>query len=85
MIDNVTRILAIEWLAAAQGIEFLRPLNSSTALESAHSLLRSFSPSMMTDRSLAPDIEQAAARIADGALGRIFRGRPDMPPLWVPA
>jgi histidine ammonia-lyase len=85
MIDNVTRILAIEWLAAAQGIEFLRPLNSSAALESAHTLLRSFSPSMMTDRSLASDIEQAADRIADGALGRIFRGRPDMPPLWVPA
>jgi histidine ammonia-lyase len=85
MIANVSRILAIEWLAAAQGIEFLRPLRSSAALEEAHALLRGFSPAMMVDRSLAADIEQAAAHIGRGALSAIFRGRPDMPPLWVPA
>lgn len=85
MIANVTRILAIEWLAAAQGIEFLRPLQSSPALESAHALLRSFSPAMMSDRSLAADIEAAAGRIGSGALATIFRDRPEMPPLWVPA
>jgi len=83
MIANVTRILAIEWLAAAQGIEFLRPLASSPALESAHALLRAFSPAMMIDRSLAPDIEAAATHIGEGSLTAIFRGRPDMPPLWV--
>jgi histidine ammonia-lyase len=49
----------------------------------AHALLRGFSPAMMTDRSLAPDIEAAALRIGDGSLTTIFRGRPDMPPLWV--
>ena len=83
MIANVARILAIEWLAAAQGIEFLRPLASSAALESAHALLRGFSPAMMSDRSLASDIEAAATRIGDGSLGGIFRGRPGLPPLWV--
>ena len=85
MIANVSRILAIEWLAAAQGIEFLRPLRSSGALEQSHALLRTFSPAMMEDRSLAADIEAAAARIGRGALGAIFRGLPDMPALWVPA
>jgi histidine ammonia-lyase len=85
MIANVSRILAIEWLAAAQGIEFLRPLQSSSALEQAHALLRGFSPAMMQDRSLAADIEAAADRIGRGALGAIFRGLPDMPALWVPA
>jgi histidine ammonia-lyase len=85
MITNVTRILAIEWLAAAQGIEFLRPLQSSPALESAHAMLRAFSPAMMIDRSLASDIEAAASQIGGGQLGAIFRGRPDMPTLWVPA
>ncbi|MFT3820075.1 MAG: histidine ammonia-lyase [Rubrivivax sp.] len=85
MIANVARILAIEWLAAAQGIEFLRPLQSSGALEQAHALLRAFSPAMMEDRSLAPDIEAAAARIGSGALGAIFRGLPHRPALWVPA
>jgi histidine ammonia-lyase len=85
MIANVGRILAIEWLAAAQGIEFLRPLTSSPALEAAHALLRAFSPAMMQDRSLATDIEAAADCIHAGSLGTVFRGRPDMPPLWVPA
>ncbi len=84
MIANVSHILAIEWLAAAQGIEFLRPLQSAPALESAHALLRAFSPAMMEDRSLAPDIEAAAQHIGRGALSVIFRGRPDMPALWVP-
>jgi histidine ammonia-lyase len=84
MIANVTRILAIEWLAAAQGIEFLRPLCSSPVLESAHALLRGFSPAMMTDRSLASDIEAAAARIGAGALSALFQGLPQTPALWVP-
>ena len=40
MITNTAHILGIELLAAAQGIEFLRPLTSSSALESVHALLR---------------------------------------------
>lgn len=84
MIANVERILAIEWLAAAQGIEFLRPLQSSAVLEQAHALLRSFSAAMMSDRSLAPDIETAAARIGQGRLSALFKGLADMPALWVP-
>ena len=40
MIANTAHILGIELLAAAQGIEFLRPLASSAALEAAHALLR---------------------------------------------
>ena len=85
MIANVTRILAIEWLAAAQGIEFLRPLRSSAVLEQAHAQLRGFTPAMMSDRSLAADIETAAARIGEGALSALFKGLADMPALWVPA
>jgi len=85
MIANVTRILAIEWLAAAQGIEFLRPLRSSAVLEQAHAQLRGFSAAMMSDRSLAPDIETAAAHIGEGRLSALFKGLSDMPALWVPA
>ncbi|MFP6741876.1 MAG: histidine ammonia-lyase, partial [Alphaproteobacteria bacterium] len=38
MADNVSAIVAIELLAAAQGIEFRRPLTSSEILEEAHAL-----------------------------------------------
>jgi histidine ammonia-lyase len=85
MIDNVAHILAIEWLAAAQGIEFLRPLASSAPLERAHALLRVLAPAMPRDRVPAPDIEAAAARVRSGALSEVFRSLPGLPALWVPA
>jgi histidine ammonia-lyase len=83
MIANVGHILAIEWLAAAQGIEFLRPLASSPALEEAHRLLRSACPPMFEDRYIAPDIAAAAAQVHQGALGTVFRSLPGLPALWV--
>jgi histidine ammonia-lyase len=85
MIANVAHILGIELLAAAQGIDFLRPLRSSPALEQVHASLRSRCPSMMEDRYLAPDIEAASALVRDGSLGAVFRKLPDLPALWVPA
>ena len=85
MIANVATILGIEWLAAAQGVEFLRPLRSSGALEQAHALLREHCAAMPTDRYLAPDIERATALVADGALSRVFRELDGLPPLWIPA
>ena len=83
MIDNTAHILGIEWLAAAQGIEFLRPLISSPALEEAHALLRKHVASMAQDRYLAPDIAQATRLVREGALSGIFRALPDLPRLWV--
>ena len=85
MIANTAHILGIELLAAAQGIEFLRPLVSSAALESAHALLRERCPAMPTDRYLAPDIEHATGLVRDGSLARLLRTLPDLPVLWKPA
>jgi histidine ammonia-lyase len=85
MIANVAHILAIEWLAAAQGIEFLRPLASSPVLEQAHALLRQGCPAMAVDRYLAPDIDHAAALLQSGALSALLRALPDLPALWQPA
>jgi len=70
MLANTGRIVAIELLAAAQGIEFLRPLASAPALEGVLRLLRSVSPAMMADRSLARDIEATHHLVAAGDLGR---------------
>ena len=85
MVDNVGYILGIELLAAAQGIDFLRPLSSSTPLEAAHQLVRAQCPSVMQDRTLAPDIEAATALVRNGALARILRTLPGLPMLWNPA
>jgi histidine ammonia-lyase len=85
MIANTAHILGIELLAAAQGIDFLRPLRSSDTLESAHALLRQRCPAMPTDRYLAPDIEQATGLVRDGSLARVLRTLPKLPVLWHPA
>jgi histidine ammonia-lyase len=85
MIANTAHILGIEWLAAAQGIEFLRPLASSPALEAAHALLRGQCPSVERDRCLAPDIGRATRLATDGSLSRIFRSLPGLPELWFAA
>jgi histidine ammonia-lyase len=85
MIANVAHILGIEWLCAAQGIDFLRPLASSPALESAFAVLRAPCPAMVSDRYLAPDIAAAAALVHGGALARVLRALPALPALWTPA
>jgi histidine ammonia-lyase len=85
MIANTAHILGIEWLAAAQGIEFLRPLKSSAALEAAHALLRARCPALTSDRYMAPDIEIATALVGDGSLSRILRDLPALSPLWIAA
>ena len=85
MIANTAHILGIELLAAAQGIEFLRPLQSSAVLEQVHALLRQTVPAMAQDRYLAPDIERATALVRDGSLARILRTLPRLPVLWIPA
>jgi len=71
MLRNTEYIVAIELLAAAQGIEFLRPLKSSAVMEGVMQRLRAVSPAMMQDRSLAPDIEQVATMVRDGSIGLI--------------
>jgi histidine ammonia-lyase len=69
MLRNTEYIVAIELLAAAQGIEFLRPLKSSAVLEGVLQLVRQASPAMMHDRSLAPDMEAVHQLVAGGRIG----------------
>jgi histidine ammonia-lyase len=69
MLRNSAHIVAIELLAAAQGIEFLRPMKSAPALEGVLRLVRSVSPAMLQDRSLARDIEAVHHLVAAGDIG----------------
>ena len=64
MAQNTRGIVAIELLAAAQGLDFHAPLESSPALERARALIRERVPAMNEDRFLAPEIEAAQALIA---------------------
>lgn len=63
MYENTSNILAIEWLAASQGLDFLAPLKSSEQLEMAKSRLREEVPFYDKDRFFSPDIRKATELI----------------------
>ncbi|MEM1181510.1 MAG: histidine ammonia-lyase [Acidobacteriota bacterium] len=67
MAANSRHIVAIELLAAAQGLDLRRPLRSSAPLESAHATVRTRVDKWVEDRVFAPDIAAVEALIADGA------------------
>ena len=67
MADNTATILGIEWLAAAQGVDFHRPLATSPRLADAHALLREHVRFYDRDRLFAPDIEAARNLVLAGA------------------
>jgi len=68
VVANVRRILAIEALAAAQAIEFHRPLKTSDALEAVHAALRASVQNYNADRVMGPEIEAAAELVRSGTL-----------------
>ena len=68
MVANLERIIAVEALTAAQGIEMRAPLRTSPPLGVAIAALRAHVPSLGGDRFVAADIEAATALVRDGTL-----------------
>jgi histidine ammonia-lyase len=66
MLDNTAAVVAIEWLCAAQAIEFHRPLRSSDAIEALLARLREQVARLEVDRLMAPDIESATRLVEAG-------------------
>lgn len=71
MAENAATVVAIEWLAAAQGVDFHRPLNPSPPLTEAMRRLRTQVPFTHRDRFLAGDIAAAKRLLLAGQLGDI--------------
>ncbi|APX92713.1 histidine ammonia-lyase [Halomonas sp. 1513] len=75
MADNVRGILAIEWLAACQGLDFRvqdgERLTSTAALEQARSALRERVSYYAKDRFFGPDIEAASELLAGRTLSTL--------------
>ncbi|VDD95907.1 unnamed protein product [Enterobius vermicularis] len=66
VIEHVEAVLAMELLAACQGMEFLKPLVSTKPLNSVYKLVRSVSPKLENDRSLNPDIMAVVKLLREG-------------------
>jgi histidine ammonia-lyase len=72
MSENTVGILAIEWLSAAQGLDFLKPLKTSESLEQAKAILREKVPFYDKDRYFSPDIVQAINLIESNVLSDVL-------------
>jgi histidine ammonia-lyase len=68
VVANTRSVLAIEALAAAQAIGFLRPMRTSPVLETALSRIRAAAPAMPAERALSGEIEAVAGLIEAGGL-----------------
>lgn len=68
IVDNLEKILAIEMLCAAQGLDFRLPLRPSPAVAEVHARIRALVPHLDQDRAPAPDIEAIAEAIRKGSI-----------------
>jgi len=73
MAENTAGIVAIELLAACQGVDFRAPLKTSPPLEKAKSLLREQVPFYDRDRYFAPDIQKATDLIFSGCYSPLMK------------
>jgi len=56
ILENAKNVVAIEYMCASQGIDYLAPLKPSEPLTEAHKTIRSVVPKLEDDRPLSPDI-----------------------------
>ena len=68
MTQNLEAIIAIEALAAAQGLDFHAPMTSSLALEGAKACVRALIDHLDEDRHFHPDIESACRLVRDSSI-----------------
>ena len=68
VVANLRRILAIEWVAAARGIELRAPLQPAAGTAAAVGLLRTEVPGPGPDRWLSPELAAAERILAAEAL-----------------
>jgi histidine ammonia-lyase len=76
---NTSGIIGIELLAAAQGIDFRRPLKSSPILEREMAAIRADVPFYAEDRFFAPDIAAARALVDSGRYRAAVDGHIHLP------
>ncbi len=67
VLANSERVLAIELLAGAQGVEFLAPLEPGVGGRAARAWVRTISERLRDDRSLTGEIERVATAVMDGS------------------
>ena len=69
ILANAERIVAIELLAGAQGLEYLKPLRPAKRVARLHATVREHAAALTGDRPLTREIEKLAVEIRAGSFG----------------
>jgi histidine ammonia-lyase len=75
ILENARRIVAIEYLCGAQGLEFRKPLKAGLGPRFAHRLLRKSVPRLTTDRSMSADIEHVVGMMRAGEISKVVEAQ----------
>ena len=65
---NLSYILGVELICAAQGVEFRAPLKTSTGLQNVLGTVRKDIATVKQDRYMAPDLAKAGELVTNGTL-----------------
>ena len=68
-VRNAAGVIAVELIAAAQGIDFHAPLKTSSNLQKVHSKVREISPHFAADRYWADDMAALQDSVLAGEIG----------------
>jgi histidine ammonia-lyase len=69
---NAAGIVAVELIAAAQGVDYHRPLKTSAKLQPLHAKIRTISPRLESDRYWADEMAALQAAVLEGEVGAPF-------------
>ena len=72
IVRNVAGIVAVELIAAAQGVDYHAPLKTSEKLRPLHSKVRAISPRLESDRYWADEMAALQLAVLKGELGSPF-------------
>jgi histidine ammonia-lyase len=73
VLENTRRVLSMELMGACQGIDFLRPMKTSKALEKVHKLIRTRVKRLDEDRTLHHDMHAVEDMIRSTAMREIIQ------------
>lgn len=68
ILKNVQAVVAIEMLAASQGVEFLKPLKCGKGTTAAHKTIRKYIPALENDRIMHIDIDKTIELVRNGEI-----------------
>ena len=75
ILENARRVVAIEYLCGAQGLEFRKPLKAGLGPRFAHRLIRKSIPRLTADRPMSGEIDRVVGMMRDGDIAKVVEAR----------